>query len=95
MGKLINHEYETYIENGEVEIPITVCFDYEPYEPSTRFYPGNTESVDVYFVHVTGDENAAMCLLPDEKSMMEEKILEEIVEYRRQEELDSVIDNYY
>ena len=88
MSKLINHEYETHIENGEIEIPITVCFDYQPYEQMTQFYPGCDESVDVSFVHVTGDENAAMCLLSDIEKLMEEEILEEIEDYRRECELD-------
>jgi hypothetical protein len=38
--------FETTIENGIHEIDIEIEFDYQPYEPMTRHYPGCNEDLD-------------------------------------------------
>jgi hypothetical protein len=64
--------YETHIQNGEDEIKIKVYFDYQPYEPMTRHYPGCSESVDIGEVRVA--DGGEICLL--DEGLMEEEILE-------------------
>lgn len=84
-------EFITHIENANKEIMIGVDFDYQPYEASTRHYPGCSESVDINYVSMieelpTGSKmmylTNELCLLPEVIDRIEEEILEKIYEER-------------
>jgi hypothetical protein len=62
-------------------IEVLVFFDFQPEEPMTRHYPGCSASFQI--TEVLRDDNyEEICLLPKEKEMWEEQILDDI-EYRR------------
>ena len=73
--------FETTIENYDEEIEIEVFFDYDPYEPMTRHYPGCDEQVSIYEVKLT-ESGEEICLLPETLSEVESQILDWIHEER-------------
>jgi hypothetical protein len=70
-------DFKTYLENGMDEIEIDVDADYEPFEESTRHYPGCVESVDICEVRMV-ESGSEICLLPKTKDEMKEIILDMI-----------------
>lgn len=64
------------IEAGEDEIEVEIFFDFQPYEPMTRHYPGSSPSCDIYEVQVV-ETGAEICLLKDVESSMAEEILDD------------------
>ena len=42
--------------NMDLEIEIEIHFDYQPYEPTTRHYPGNPEAVEINSISIHGVE---------------------------------------
>lgn len=72
-----------YIENYEEEIEIEVSFDFQPYEPMTRHYPGCDASCDIYEV-VRADNGTELCLLPKEQERFEEELCDRAEENRRE-----------
>lgn len=73
--------YKTTIENCDIEIDIGIEFDYQPYEPMERHYPGCPESVEINYVSLldeNGKEVSEICLLNE--SEFEETILEWVAE---------------
>lgn len=79
-----------YLENCIHELGIRCYFDYTPYEPATRHYPGCYSEANIYETKLLAifDENgiekeildAEICLLPDAQKQAEEEILELIDE---------------
>ena len=69
------------IDQGEGEIEVEIFFDFQPYEPMTRHYPGCDASCDIYEVMVT-ETGAEVCLLKEVEGYMEEEILCEYEEAR-------------
>jgi hypothetical protein len=55
----------------EEEIKVDVEFDYDPAEPETNFYA----NVGIYEVRRV-DNNAELCLMPDEEDRIEVELLE-------------------
>ena len=70
-------DFKTTIENGMDELEIDVDADYEPYEESTRHYPGCSESICINEVTQV-DSGAEICLLPKAEDTLEETIIDMI-----------------
>ena len=62
-------------------IEVLVFFDFQPYEPMTRHYPGCDASLEICEV-VRDDNLEEVCLLPEIKKQWEEQLLDDY-EYRR------------
>ena len=55
--------FKTTLENGMDDLEIEVTdFDYQPYEPMERHYPGCSESVEINEVEIV--DGSEICLLP-------------------------------
>lgn len=82
--QIINEKYqhtpsvEMELENGPEDelITVQVYFDFQPYEPMTRHYPGCSASVDICEV-VRDDNGAELCLLKEVRELWEEQILDD------------------
>lgn len=57
-------------------IEVLVFFDFEPYEPMTRHYPGCDASLDITEV-IRDDNYEEICLLPEQKEAWEEELLDD------------------
>lgn len=78
-------------DNGYEELEIEVDFDYEPYEPMTRHYPGAPEAVIINAIYVVTDEGLSeICLIPNRvvEEQLENDILNEIHEAKAEAEVD-------
>lgn len=73
--------YTTYIENVDEEIEIEIEFDYQPYEPMTRHYPGCNE--DIEFCGFTVVDTGAEIEIIDENLLDDLKV--EILEWIKEE----------
>ena len=67
--------FTTHIENGEEEIAIDVEFDYEPFEPMERHYPGSAEAAHITEVTLAGTD-IEICLLPNTTEEVETALLD-------------------
>lgn len=71
--------FKTTLENGMDDLEIQVTdYDYEPYEPMERHYPGASECVHINMVEIVGISE--ICLLPKTEEKLEEELLEHIRE---------------
>jgi len=76
-------------ENGEEDLEINVEFDYEPFEPMTRHYPGNIEGVEVYHLITIANTDIKLCLLPEGEDILADAILERVKEEKAESEMYS------
>jgi AAA15 family ATPase/GTPase len=79
--------YTTEIENVDECVEIEVEYDYEPFEPMTRNYPGWPESATIYKVTIVGTD-VEIELLPKVQQEMEDEILN----WMEQERIDIEMD---
>lgn len=78
-------------DNGYEELEVEIDFDYEPYEPMTRHYPGSPEGVIINAIYVVTDEGLSeICLIPNRivEEQLENAILEEIHEAKAEFEIE-------
>jgi hypothetical protein len=70
-----SHTIKIAADIGEDLIEVTVGFDYQPYEPMTRDYPGCPAQVSVFEV-MDGKVDITSMLTDAEMSNLEQSILE-------------------
>lgn len=75
-----NQMFTTDIDNGYDEVEIEIDYDYEPFEPKTRHYPGCSENIIIIEIRMT--ENNSEIFIIDKKvtDLLEEQILNYIHE---------------
>jgi hypothetical protein len=72
-------DYETMELEQEPEyelIEVLVFFDFTPYEPMTRHYPGCDAQLDITEV-IRDDNYEEICLLPEVKAAWEEQLMDD------------------
>ena len=86
----MSHFFETTIENAGEEIDIQIEFDYQPYEPMTRHYPGCSEVVD--FCGFTNNGAEIEIIDDDLLDQLRIQILEHIAEEKEMSQYGYMLD---